>query len=124
MSYPESASVQDGRPHGLAATRFVCRRDDLGVGQMRAFTVADRDILLIRASQEQFYAVESECTHAEAQLEMGELFVKRCEIECPLHGGRFNFTTGEPTGEPAEDPLATFPVTVDDDDVRVDLGGS
>jgi 3-phenylpropionate/trans-cinnamate dioxygenase ferredoxin component len=124
VSYPESASVQDGSQHGLAATRFVCRRDDLGVGQMRAFTVGDRDILLIRASPEQFYAVESECTHAEAQLELGELLVKRCEIECPLHGGRFNFTTGEPTEEPAEDPLATFPVTVDDGDVRVDLGGS
>ena len=123
MSYPKPASAPDGRPLGLATTHVICRRDDVPIGQMRSFAVGSADILLIRTSDERFYAIGNECSHAEAQLDMGELLLSRCEIECPLHGGRFDFTTGEATQEPCEDPLEAFPVTVDDDDVRVDLGG-
>ena len=42
-------------------------------------------------------------------------------IECWLHGSRFDLRTGEPTGLPATEPVAVYPVRVDGDDVLVDV---
>ena len=44
-----------------------------------------------------------------------------CEIECWLHGSRFDLRTGKPTGLPATEPVAVYPVTVQGDDVLVDV---
>ena len=35
-----------------------------------------------------------------------------CTLECWLHGSRFDLRTGKPTGLPATEPVATFPVEV------------
>ena len=43
------------------------------------------------------------------------------EIECWLHGSRFDLRTGKPTGLPAYDPVPVYPVTLDGDDVLVDV---
>jgi 3-phenylpropionate/trans-cinnamate dioxygenase ferredoxin component len=104
-----------------APGQVVCRRADVRVGAMRAFTVGGNEILLVRSGEDEFHALGNQCTHAEAELDMGELLLSRCEIECPLHGGRFDFTTGAATQEPCEEPLPTYSVTVDGDDVRIDL---
>jgi len=36
------------------------------------------------------------------------------EVECPAHGSRFNVRTGEVSGLPAEDPVATYTVIIGD----------
>ena len=46
---------------------------------------------------------------------------RACEIECWLHGSRFDLRTGKPTGLPATEPVAVYPVTVQGDDVLVDV---
>ena len=86
---------------------------------MRSFTVAGRDVLVIHGPRETFYALSNDCTHAEASLDLGELLFDECQIECPLHGGRYDFTTGQPAEEPVEVPLARYRVEVDGDDVVV-----
>ncbi len=65
-----------------------------------------------------WYAVEDECSHAAIPLSEGD--VEGCEIECWLHGSRFDLRTGKPSGPPATDPVAVYPVQVDGDDVLVD----
>jgi 3-phenylpropionate/trans-cinnamate dioxygenase ferredoxin subunit len=42
-------------------------------------------------------------------------------IECWLHGSLFDLRTGKPTGLPAVRPVPTFPVTVEGDDVLVQM---
>jgi 3-phenylpropionate/trans-cinnamate dioxygenase ferredoxin subunit len=66
-----------------------------------------------------FYAVDDECSHASIPLSEGE--VEGCEIECWLHGSRFDLRTGKPTGLPATEPVPIYPVKVDGDDVLVDV---
>jgi 3-phenylpropionate/trans-cinnamate dioxygenase ferredoxin subunit len=66
-----------------------------------------------------WYAVDDECSHAAIPLSEGE--VEGCEIECWLHGSRFDLRTGKPTGLPATEPVAIYPVKVDGDDVLVDV---
>jgi 3-phenylpropionate/trans-cinnamate dioxygenase ferredoxin subunit len=58
------------------------------------------------------------CSHAAVPLSEGE--VADCQVECYLHGSRFDLRTGKPTGLPATEPVATFPVDVRGDEVYVD----
>ena len=66
------------------------------------------------------YATADECTHAFARLSHG--YLEGHEILCPVHQGRFDVRTGAATGEPACDPVKTYPVELRDDAVFVDLG--
>ncbi len=66
-----------------------------------------------------FYALEDLCSHAAVALSEGE--VSDCRIECWLHGSEFDLRTGEPSGLPATEPVATFPVELRGDDVYVDV---
>ncbi len=67
----------------------------------------------------QIFAVRDECSHAQIALSEGE--VDNCEIECWLHGSRFDLRTGEPTSLPAYEPVPVYPVRVEGDDVLVDV---
>jgi 3-phenylpropionate/trans-cinnamate dioxygenase ferredoxin subunit len=68
---------------------------------------------------DQIFAVRDECSHAQIQLSEGE--VADCQIECWLHGSRFDLRTGEPTGLPAYEPVPVYPVRIEGDDVLVDV---
>jgi 3-phenylpropionate/trans-cinnamate dioxygenase ferredoxin subunit len=46
--------------------------------------------------------------------------VADCQIECWLHGSRFDLRTGKPTGLPATEPVAVFPIEVRDGEIYVD----
>ena len=65
------------------------------------------------------FAINDVCSHADVSLSEGE--VEDGTIECWLHGSRFDLRTGAPTGLPATKPVATYPVTVNGDDVFVSL---
>jgi 3-phenylpropionate/trans-cinnamate dioxygenase ferredoxin subunit len=66
-----------------------------------------QDVAVARNGDE-VYAVEDICSHAAVALSEGE--VDECTLECWLHGSRFDLRTGKPTGLPATEPVATFPV--------------
>lgn len=67
------------------------------------------------------YAFEDVCPHAYALLSEG--FVEDDEIECPLHGARFEISTGKCLAAPADRDLQTFAVRIDGDDVYVQAEG-
>jgi len=48
--------------------------------------------------------------------------VEGCEIECWMHGSRFDLRTGKPLGPPATEPVPVFGVQIAGDDVLIDLG--
>ncbi len=78
--------------------------DAAGRGLLEA---GGRRILVLRAGSE-WFAVEDSCTHARTSLADGDL--DGYELECPLHGARFDIRDGRPLGLPAERPLPTYPV--------------
>jgi 3-phenylpropionate/trans-cinnamate dioxygenase ferredoxin component len=59
----------------------------------------------------EFLAVHNECTHSRASMIGGR--VENGEIECPLHGARFDLRTGAVRAPPALTPLTTWPVKVE-----------
>ena len=80
--------------------------------------VGSTPVCLARSGGEVF-AVHDVCSHADVSLAEGD--VEDGTVECWLHGSRFDLRTGRPTGLPATKPVATYPVTVEGDDVLVDV---
>jgi len=56
-------------------------------------------------------ATDNICTHGHARLCEG--FLEGHEIECPLHQGKFDVRTGQPTCAPATEALRSYPVKVE-----------
>lgn len=83
-----------------------------------AVAAEGRDILLCRSSAGVF-AVENRCSHALSPLAGGK--VRGPYIFCPLHGLRFDLRDGTPSGALTKQPVPVFPVTVDGDNVLVEL---
>ena len=92
--------------------------DELRDEEALAVTVGDLDVAIAREGDELF-ALQDLCSHAAVALSEGE--VADCQIECWLHGSRFDLRTGKPTGLPATEPVATFPVEVRDGHIYVDI---
>jgi 3-phenylpropionate/trans-cinnamate dioxygenase ferredoxin subunit len=103
-------------------TPFIeaCPLADVPVGGVVAVDVDGVGVAVVRAADEVF-AIRDECSHASIALSEGDVDVEACEIECWLHGSRFNLRTGEPTGLPAYEPVAVYPCKVADDMVVVDV---
>ena len=99
------------------AFELACAASDVPADEALGVTIGDVDVALARDGEE-FFAVQDLCSHAAVSLSEGE--VDDCTVECWLHGSRFDLRTGKPTGLPATEPVATFPVEVRDDGVYVD----
>ncbi|MDF9715257.1 non-heme iron oxygenase ferredoxin subunit [Nocardioides sp. ChNu-153] len=96
----------------------ACATGDVAAGEALAVTIGDQDLAIAREGDE-FFAVEDLCSHAAVALSEGD--VADCRIECWLHGSEFDLRTGAPSGLPATEPVATFPVEVRGDDLYVDV---
>lgn len=58
-----------------------------------------------------YCAIEDLCSHAAEILSSGQ--VDGLEITCPRHGARFSLVTGAALSPPAYEPIAVFPVRVE-----------
>ena len=61
------------------------------------------------------YAVEDICSHDGQPLTDGP--VQGTAIECPRHGARFDVRSGRPLCMPAVEPIATYEVKVEGNDI-------
>jgi 3-phenylpropionate/trans-cinnamate dioxygenase ferredoxin subunit len=86
---------------------------------LKSVLAGEQEVCLAHCEDDNFYAIDDVCTHENFLLSQGELF--EFDVECPQHGSRFNVQNGKVTGLPAVIPTRTFPVTVEDGDVYVDV---
>ena len=96
----------------------VCSAAEVPPGGMRRFELGGRAIAIYHVGED-FRATAAVCTHEHAYLTEGRL--EGVLVSCPLHGSRFDITTGRVLGPPAYKRLATFPVRRQEDDIEVDL---
>ena len=97
----------------------ACAVSELSDDSALRVEVDGLDVAIVRSDGEVF-AIEDECSHAAVALSEGD--IAHCEIECWMHGSRFDLRTGKPLGPPATEPVPVFPVQIAGDDVLVDLG--
>jgi len=57
-------------------------------------------------------AVQGVCSHEYFELDRG--FLTAGSLTCALHLSRFDLVSGEPLDPPADEPLAVYPVTIED----------
>ena len=105
------------QPSGGGALR-ACSLSELDEDSAVRVQLAGRPVCIARSGGEVF-AISDVCSHADVALSEGE--VADGHIECWLHGSMFDLRTGKPTGLPATRPVPTFPVTVEGDDVLVQM---
>ena len=91
---------------------------ELGDGEMIAREVDGVSVLLCRV-EGRFYAVSNMCSHASQRLVQGKL--KGHELVCPLHGARFDVRNGQCLAAPATRPIKSFPVTLAEGKVHVQV---
>ena len=96
----------------------ACAVGDVPADEALGVTVGAYDVAVARCGEGEFAAIQDLCSHAAVALSEGE--VADCTVECWLHGSRFDLRTGKPTGLPATEPVATFPIDVRDGDIYVD----
>ena len=67
------------------------------------------------------YAIEDRCSHDDGPLAEGPFDADACTVECPRHGSLFDLTSGRPKTLPAYQPVTTYPVTIVDDTVKLEV---
>jgi 3-phenylpropionate/trans-cinnamate dioxygenase ferredoxin subunit len=102
----------------VASFDYIASLDDIPDGEMRQFVVRGELVGLYRVG-DHVYAVNDVCTHEEAYLTEGYFEPEDLEVECPLHGSRFNVETGDVRILPATRPIATYEVKIDGKEVLV-----
>ena len=98
----------------------VCPSSEIGPGMMKSVEPNGVPVMIANVGG-RFLAVSDVCTHARARLSDGFLNESDCTVECPIHNGVFSLETGEALEFPADEPLPTYPVTVVDGDIHIDL---
>ena len=97
----------------LRGWEFVCTEAELLPGEKKAVWHGDTPILVVNLDGI-YYAVEDRCTHEDFELSAGEVDAATGEIECVLHGAKFDVRDGRALCAPAYEPVAKFPVKVED----------
>jgi len=94
--------------------------DSIEREDVKGFEHGGHSYALYRTDNDKYYATDGLCTHESVELADG--FVMGTTIECPMHNGRFDFTTGEAKGAPACVNLVTYPVKLESGRIYVRLG--
>ena len=95
--------------------------EELPDGSMRLIPADALTTIGLYHCQGKLHAIEDRCTHDDGPLCEGVWEEDECVAVCPRHGSRFDITTGRPLTLPAYEAVATFPVRVEGDWIKVDV---
>jgi 3-phenylpropionate/trans-cinnamate dioxygenase ferredoxin subunit len=101
-------------------TRLIraCALADVAPESAIAVEVDDENLAIVH-SDGRYYAIADECSHAAIPLSEGD--VGDGEVECYLHGSRFDLATGRALGLPATEPVAVYRCEISGADLLVDV---
>jgi 3-phenylpropionate/trans-cinnamate dioxygenase ferredoxin subunit len=95
---------------------------DLAEGTMQMAWVDGTEPILVVNSGGTIKALQGVCSHEYFELDKG--FLTGPAVTCALHLSRFDLATGDALDPPADEPLAVYPVTVEDGRIVVELPGT
>ena len=96
----------------------LCRTTDVENGGARKVETRGLALAVFNVEGE-FFVTDDACTHGPGSLADGHL--NGDVVECNFHGGQFNVRTGEVVSPPCMVPVKTYPVTVKDGRVLIDV---
>ena len=96
----------------------VAKLEEIPDGGMRQFNVRGDLVGVYRVGPD-VYAIGDVCTHEYTHLTEGEFDPEELEVECPLHGSRFNVVDGSVRILPATKPEPTYEVKIEGDMILI-----
>ena len=100
----------------MTQAKKVANISQLPPGETILVEIDNKDLLIVNVGGE-IFAITNDCTHSGGSL--CEDFLDEDIIECPLHGAKFNVRSGEVVEGPADEPISTYEVTIDGQDILV-----
>ncbi len=98
---------------------FAADLKDIRVGNTFKVCFPDHTPILLANVDGTIYAVDDTCTHEDSSLALGCL--RGDKVKCTLHGSWFSVISGEPSEEPADEPLQRYQVKIKNEQVWVNL---
>jgi 3-phenylpropionate/trans-cinnamate dioxygenase ferredoxin subunit len=101
--------------------------DEVPDGTMKLAWADGTDAVLVVNLGGELHAYQGICSHEYFELDKGFLNVaggggaRGATLTCALHLSRFDLADGEPLDPPAEEPLAIYPVVVEDGRVLIEV---
>ena len=87
---------------------FVCDSTNVEKGSEAVFEINDREILVVRSTEGDLFAVEDNCPHANESISGGRF--RNGFYACPHHGARFELSTGKSMTNLSTKPLMCFDI--------------
>ncbi len=94
----------------------VAKISEILPGEVKSYLV-ENEVIAICNVEGKFYALKDECTHMEFPLSDGVLEGET--ITCAHHGAEFDVRSGEALCMPAVEPVDTYELKVDGEDIYV-----
>ncbi|MDQ3986737.1 MAG: non-heme iron oxygenase ferredoxin subunit [Actinomycetota bacterium] len=92
--------------------------DAAGEGDLKAFEIEGVKVAVANVDGT-LHAFGNVCTHRQCPLAKGDL--EGTTVTCPCHGSQFDVTTGAVLSGPAEDPVPSYPVRIQDDAIQISV---
>lgn len=96
----------------------LCSTSDVAPGSALKVETGDLVLAVFNVDGE-FFVIDDTCTHGPGSLSEG--YIEDDVVECNFHNGQFNIKTGEVVSPPCMIPIKTYPVSVVDDRVTIEV---
>ena len=96
----------------------VAKTSDIPAGTVKSFIV-ENEVIAIFNLNNNYYALKDQCSHMDLPLSDGIL--EDGVIICAYHGAEFDIKTGDVLCPPAYEPVESFEVKVEDDQIYVSI---
>jgi biphenyl 2,3-dioxygenase ferredoxin component len=112
---------QPRQPHARAAMPSkieLCNAADILEGTARKVETEGLTLAVFNVDGE-YYVLDDLCTHGPGSLSEG--YIEGDVVECNFHNGQFNIRTGEVVLPPCMIPMKTYPATVENGKVVIEV---
>lgn len=96
----------------------VAKVSEVSEGELKKIDINGEPVALFNVDGK-IYATTNICTHEHCELDENHS-INGDVVECTCHGSQFNIKTGENVLPPAAEPLKTYNVSVEGEDVIVE----
>ena len=96
----------------------LCSAADVAPGNALKFDTGNLSLAVFNVDGE-YYVMDDLCTHGPGSLSEG--YIDGDVVECNFHNGQFNIRTGEVVSPPCMIPIKTYPTTVENGKVVIEV---
>lgn len=96
------------------------KRLEVEKGKVKQVKVGEELVALYHTENDEWYATSDLCTHEHCNLSHEGGKLAGFETECDCHGSKFDVRTGAVTLPPAVEPLKTYEVALEGEDILIE----